>query len=121
MTFKIIKRMEEVEDVEDIICNRCGKSTRIEGANEGINFSVLWGYHSKRDCDRWTGDLCEECSEAFEVWLESAGGHIDKAMCDLFGDPICTTEEFDKQLDKAIKMSGELQEGEGDESFARYV
>lgn len=65
---------EIVDTVEDVICNRCGKSTRILGIYQYLHFESNWGYSSRRDLETWSGDLCQDCAEEFEKWV----GKIDK-------------------------------------------
>lgn len=96
MTFIIEKKQVESEEVVDVTCNRCGKSIYINGQGEGIRFHAHWGYESKHDLQQWTGDLCQDCSEEFERWLQATGGKIDKMVCTVDGQAICTLEEYER-------------------------
>lgn len=57
------KETKEVEVVDDIICNRCGKSceTALEGLYEAAELIADWGYGSSKDGERSKAHLCEEC------------------------------------------------------------
>lgn len=59
-----IKKTEEIKEVSKIICNQCGKEIPVADgqAREGV-FSVdyNWGYFSKKDGERHSFELCEEC------------------------------------------------------------
>lgn len=48
-------------EVEDVICDSCGKS-----CYNGHNFEFMtllnsWGYGSKYDMTTWEADICETC------------------------------------------------------------
>ncbi len=99
MTLIISREMQEVEVTSDVTCNRCGKSTRIDGQFEGINFHVLWGYPSRHDLEQWSGDMCQGCSEEFDAWIQAGGGKIDKMICTVDGEPQMTKEEYERKLE----------------------
>ena len=65
------------EVLEDIICDICGKSCR-GGSDlyEFSTFSASWGYGSRKDCDTWKCDICEECSDKIKLYIESLGGKL---------------------------------------------
>ena len=56
------KETKEVEVVDDIICNGCGKSceTALEGLYEAAELITDWGYGSSKDDERSKAHLCEE-------------------------------------------------------------
>jgi len=60
---------EPVSTLTRIICNKCGKSLKVEDGfiKEGC-FSVDYGfgYFSGKDGDRHKFDLCEEC---YDHWI----------------------------------------------------
>ena len=72
------KTTKEVEEISDIICNRCGKSC-MSGKNDGIDdgyglieTTVCGGYWSTYLYDdvRYTFSLCEEClRELFDNFI----------------------------------------------------
>lgn len=50
-----------------IVCNQCGSELKLENGivQEGVYFGdARWGYFSKKDGERHSFDLCEECYEA---------------------------------------------------------
>lgn len=62
--YKFITKKIKRKEVEEIVCNRCGK--RIHMTAHGPEEDVLhveqhWGYFSKKDGECHKFDLCEEC------------------------------------------------------------
>lgn len=56
------KETQEVEVVDDVICNRCGKSCRnADGFIEMAPLRVRWGYGSSKDTEDHESHLCEQC------------------------------------------------------------
>ncbi len=90
-TYKMVETGVRV--IDTITCNRCGLDCRSLGNIEGLGFYESWGYGSHKDCEIWNGILCEACSDLFEKWIESAGGHIDKQEVTVWGDPISLDKE----------------------------
>ena len=46
----------------DVICNKCGESTRCPMGNfECISAIASWGYSSRKDMENHLFDLCEDC------------------------------------------------------------
>jgi len=64
---KVIKKLIETEVTEDVLCNHCGSSLRIEASCHdfyGIpEITVAGGYYSKyiRDGRKYIFSLCEKC------------------------------------------------------------
>mgnify|MGYP001590916277 CR=1 FL=1 len=70
---KTQNEMKEVKVVQDVICNKCGKSclgsvlTISSSTVEEIDFPIVaqlnadWGYGSKKDGERHKSHLCESC------------------------------------------------------------
>lgn len=52
-----------VDEIDDILCDSCGKSCKMLGAFVYIPIVVKWGYGSKYDCEEWTAQICEACTE----------------------------------------------------------
>ena len=53
-----------VTELKELVCNRCGKKIKIDqgAAAEGVcTVQVQWGYFSRKDGERHTFDLCEDC------------------------------------------------------------
>lgn len=76
---KIIK--QEVEVIDDILCNKCGQSCKIEGDFYGlIETGFSTGYFSPclPDGNTYLFSLCEECvaklMDSFEIKAEIEGG-----------------------------------------------
>lgn len=63
--------------VEDIICDCCGKSCKVQEFDidnelnkcfgekarsfEYMKMEAAWGYDSKKDMEKWTAYICETC------------------------------------------------------------
>lgn len=59
---------EEEQKLEQVICNQCGKTLRIEDGylKEGcFHVDYVFGYFSNQDGMRHSWDLCEECYDAY--------------------------------------------------------
>lgn len=57
-----IAATEQAESGSDVLCDVCGKNTRVEGY--GLQFGALrasWGYGSAHDGERYEVHLCESC------------------------------------------------------------
>ena len=62
-------KMQETQQVEKIICNKCGKEILVKnGISEEDMLSVQkrWGYFSNKDNEVHEFDLCEEC---YDKWI----------------------------------------------------
>ena len=67
----------EKEDLIDIICDICGKSTKTEfGDYEYAELSARWGYSSSRDEEYHEVCLCEKCYDQVTSYIESLGGKV---------------------------------------------
>lgn len=57
------KKQKEVEEVVDVLCDRCGGSCwDKEDMNlEFAEMKVMWGYASSKDLERHKIQLCESC------------------------------------------------------------
>lgn len=57
------KETQEVELIDDVICNKCGKSCRDEttGLIEAVPLSMTWGYGSSKDGEGHESHVCEHC------------------------------------------------------------
>lgn len=56
--------VKRTEELEKIICNRCGREIPITGGVPGedvLHVEKRWGYLSKKDNRRDSFDLCEDC------------------------------------------------------------
>ena len=57
-----VTAMELDEPANDVLCDVCGDSTRVEGY--GLQFGALrasWGYGSAHDGEHYEVHLCEQC------------------------------------------------------------
>lgn len=54
-------RQEEVQVRKDLTCDSCGKSCNTDCGYEYMKLYSNWGYASKKDLERWTAHVCEEC------------------------------------------------------------
>ena len=65
------------EDLLDIVCDICGKSTKTEFGNyEYAELSARWGYSSSKDEEYHEVCLCEKCYDQVASCIESLGGKI---------------------------------------------
>ena len=57
------KEQQEVEVVDDVLCNNCGKSCSsfVAGVHEAAELVAHLGYGSLKDTERHQSHLCEEC------------------------------------------------------------
>lgn len=74
------KETKEIENVQKIICNKCGKEIPVLNGREAegvFHVEYTWGYFSEKDGERHTFDLCEACYDAllqsFEIPAEIEG------------------------------------------------
>lgn len=62
-------RTQEVDVLNDIICDNCKKSCGTKYGIEAATISANWGYGTRKDGENHRGFLCEECYD----WLLSRG------------------------------------------------
>lgn len=76
---KIKKATKEIEELEDLICDICGKSCRdhLDMNYEFSTLSASWGYGSSKDTTQWHGDFCENCSNKIKEFIESLNGELE--------------------------------------------
>lgn len=73
---EIYKKQQIEEDVlEDLLCDKCGKSCRVDssypgGLYEFAQFIARWGYGSRKDEDRWDIFLCEDCADKVMAFIK---------------------------------------------------
>jgi hypothetical protein len=65
-------RMVDTTVVDDVLCNKCGKSIFLNMVDEdgvpyfsGIPIRQRWGYESKKDGVETIAHICEECYDEF--------------------------------------------------------
>ena len=61
-----MKYFDEKNQLVEIICNQCGKKTKVENdllKDEWIHIQKAFGYFSDRDGEISEIDLCEDCYE----------------------------------------------------------
>jgi ribosomal-protein-alanine N-acetyltransferase len=56
-------KIETVEKLKDIRCNKCGQSCKQEHNFEYATLDARWGYDTKRDNEFHEAHLCESCWE----------------------------------------------------------
>lgn len=62
---------KEVEEIVDVICDKCGKSCNIDTnhsltRNSGLEYLTIsgdWGYFSNHDFETWSAHICQDCAE----------------------------------------------------------
>ncbi len=71
------KRVTESKLV-DITCDICGKSCRgsMDMGYEMVSLQGHWGYDSRKDLTSWNCDICEDCADKVQEFIESLGGKI---------------------------------------------
>ena len=53
----------KVQELEDILCDLCGKSCMKGHEYVSMELSAYWGYASRHDLEIWSADICEDCVE----------------------------------------------------------
>ncbi|MDR1537019.1 MAG: hypothetical protein LBU32_03315 [Clostridiales bacterium] len=55
----------EIQEVDTVVCNLCGRTISEHGGNHDCHVSVekKWGYGTKWDGETHSFDLCETCYE----------------------------------------------------------
>jgi len=67
----------EKEDLIDIVCDICGKSTKTEFNDyEYAELSARWGYSSSKDEEYHEVCMCEKCYDQVTSYIESLGGKV---------------------------------------------
>ena len=59
---EIIK--QDIEIVNDVICDCCGMSCKISDLDKNFEFMTMttkWGYYSSKDTEEWIAHICEPC------------------------------------------------------------
>jgi hypothetical protein len=63
-----------VDELEDLICNRCGGSMRTSDHQihktgltlfGGVELRVAWGYGSRKDLEQHRSHICEKCYDEY--------------------------------------------------------
>jgi hypothetical protein len=63
--------------VTDIICDICKKSCKKDPSIEFAELKAHWGFYSNnKDMEKHECDMCEECYEKVNKFIESLGGKI---------------------------------------------
>jgi hypothetical protein len=82
---KVYKKVtKEVEELDDVICNKCGKTLKKEIFRDDFNYCGLeelimsCGYGSDNDGDVYIFSLCEEC--VFKLMSEFKIQAIKKSL-----------------------------------------
>jgi len=62
----------------NITCDMCGKDCRDSAGvnNEFMSLDAHWGFATKHDTEKWSGEFCEKCSDKIFVLIKNAGGKI---------------------------------------------
>jgi len=60
---KVVEKIVSVEEIGEIICDKCGAKENIQDCNGTYiaSFHHRFGFLSKRDMGSISFDLCEEC------------------------------------------------------------
>jgi hypothetical protein len=75
MTRKFRKVLKD--ELEDIICDVCGKSCLTDcsmddpAMSEYATLEGIWGYCSKKDGERYLCEMCEGCFEKVSAFIDS--------------------------------------------------
>lgn len=69
--------LKKTEELEKIICNKCGKEIPVLGGvpqEDVLAVEKRWGYHSRKDNQVDYFDLCEDCYDelvsGFQIQIE---------------------------------------------------
>mgnify|MGYP007130874733 CR=1 FL=1 len=64
ITETVTETKEEIVVIK-VVCNKCGKEINVIdnmfSEDEMYDFSVQFGFYSKKDGEVWNFDLCEDC------------------------------------------------------------
>ena len=106
---KIVKTiMQPVEEIEDIVCNRCGR--KVLDFSNSLEIKKEWGYFSEifKDEENHKFDLCEECYaeiiSSFKIAPEGFGYNaysFDKAIEEISEQELF--EEWKKNYTKEVR------------------
>jgi hypothetical protein len=76
---KIKKETIEIDSIDDILCDICGNSCvtdrwvdqngKTQVHAEYMSLQANWGYHSPKDLEEWTAQICEGCVDEHLVKL----------------------------------------------------
>lgn len=58
---KKIKVYKQITEINDILCDCCGKSCKTSLGFEYLDLKTTWGYDSKKDSQEWSAQICEKC------------------------------------------------------------
>lgn len=76
---KIIEEVTEPrEQVTDVLCDICNKSTR-DSCDMNYEFAELkvdWGYGSDKDTESHECHMCESCYDKVRTFIHSIGGKV---------------------------------------------
>jgi DNA-directed RNA polymerase alpha subunit len=72
---KIMKK-ELVETLIDIECDVCGSLCKKECDIESASLTAIWGFDSRKDGEKHSCDLCEDCYDKVHEFIATLGGHI---------------------------------------------
>lgn len=53
--------------VQNVYCDRCGKSCKKDGTYEYASLVASWGYFSRKDFTQNNFDICEDCFDGIVV------------------------------------------------------
>jgi len=75
---KIYKKVRRsIQELDDIICDICKRTTKLERDFEYAELRADWGYETDWDTERHSVDICVNCYYQFIVWVKSQGGKVD--------------------------------------------
>ena len=64
-------KYKKCESIKDIICDCCGKSCKVDDdVFEFIEIEKHWGYYSKKDLQKWTAQICENCVDEKLIFIK---------------------------------------------------
>ena len=55
------KVTKEIDVLQDMICDICGKSCKVGSNYISLDLFVCWGYGSNHDGENWEAEVCETC------------------------------------------------------------
>lgn len=66
--------MVKADVIEDVICDICGHSCRVETESGRDQFEYMvmnttWGFYSNKDMQEWTAHVCETCVDHYLVMV----------------------------------------------------
>lgn len=74
------KTSVEKLEVDTVHCNKCGAQCDYTAFKDYASMDVCWGYHSNKDLEKHSWDLCEDCYDEFVATFAVPPGRYEYNM-----------------------------------------